>query len=1256
MLQSSRTWEKSSQRYTPFDPPEPVRITVELTTSGNYKRKINQYGKEARIGKGRHGEVYLCHLEEEMDKKVAIKVVKRSNPRDKIKLLRRNYQQSETTFGTERPWPMNSTENSIRKEIAIMRKCRHPNIVRLLEVIDDPRQEKIFMIMEYCSGGPVQWATESREPILRLEQIRRIMRDVVVGLEYLHSLGIIHRDIKPSNLLYSQDRTIVKIIDLGVSHYNSHRSIPQFASRSTPEDVSLFPVGDLQRTLGTPNFLAPEVVWFDDCNSSETGSNRSSVTIGEKTAMPKIRPPITDALDIWALGVTFYCLLFGHTPFNAPASSNDNVHHNEWMLYNQICTQDWEVSETMTAERIITGSRHPKDTSSEGYTVISLLDSMLQKNPLTRITVTDLKTHETLFTFHTVLLPFTLCIQLLAFTLSSLETHWSSVVAPVPKDSPQKNGDVLHLADLTAPRLGTQAREDESWAYESREFLRTLAVGKEVSFASIHSLPSNDDVPRDIGTAEINGLDLASEILKNGWAKLKEAKREPIPEDLKRKELENEAKEAKKGVWNPDGPQARQVHYTMPENTQAFLSEWKSKNIDGIVEQVRDGSNLRVRLLLPTGDHQFINISMAGVRCPRTSSKQGEPSEQWGEEAKFFTESRLLQRAVRVQILSVPTPAATPFQTGPNAPAPAPVTLFIGNVLHPAGNIAEHLVSTGLARVVDWHAGILAAGGGMQRLREAERTAKERRAYLYANTAALAISRTGSVAGGPAKAFDATVIRVWSGDQVSVVDKDGKERRLQLSSTRGPKLSDPRQAFYAQEAREFLRKRLIGKRVKVTIDFIRPREGDFEERECATIRYGNQNSNIVEQLIEKGLAGVVRHRRDDEDRSPDYDKLMAAEQVLFLPKDNQVLTLVLGGIRAPRTARNPSEKTEPYGNESLDFATRRYMQREVEFEVDTTDKSGGFIGALYINKTENAAVELVREGLATVHAFSADNLPWARQLYDAEAEAKKEKRNIWVDYNEEVEQDTEAQQDADAIPLKSEYLDVIISDVRTKNGLNFSVQVLNTEGIASLEKLMKEFSLHHSGAVTAPPGFVPKGGDFVSAKFSDGAWYRAKVRRASPVKKEAEVTFIDYGNQDTVPFSNIRPLDPKFRTLPGQAQDARLSFVKLVGEESEYHAEAVDRFRSLCEGRKFIANIDHKEGSLLHLRLIDPSDPAAAQDPYACINVDLIREGFASIDRKGCKYLQAYAPGLKRLKEAVAEAKRERAGMFEFGDVEEDDD
>jgi staphylococcal nuclease domain-containing protein 1 len=63
------------------------------------------------------------------------------------------------------------------------------------------------------------------------------------------------------------------------------------------------------------------------------------------------------------------------------------------------------------------------------------------------------------------------------------------------------------------------------------------------------------------------------------------------------------------------------------------------------------------------------------------------------------------------------------------------------------------------------------------------------------------------------------------------------------------------------------------------------------------------------------------------------------------------------------------------------------MQRDVEIEIESTDKVGGFIGALYLNKTENAAIELVKEGLAAVHTYSAEGLSWSKQLLDAEVRA-----------------------------------------------------------------------------------------------------------------------------------------------------------------------------------------------------------------------------------------------------------------------------
>lgn len=115
------------------------------------------------------------------------------------------------------------------------------------------------------------------------------------------------------------------------------------------------------------------------------------------------------------------------------------------------------------------------------------------------------------------------------------------------------------------------------------------------------------------------------------------------------------------------------MFYVVKRNTK--LTHW----LAAIVEQVRDGSTVRVRMLMPDGDHQYANIALAGVRCPRLSSKPEETSEAFAEEAKFFTESRLLQRAVRVQLLSLPAPAATPFQNTQNGSAPAPASIFIGN-------------------------------------------------------------------------------------------------------------------------------------------------------------------------------------------------------------------------------------------------------------------------------------------------------------------------------------------------------------------------------------------------------------------------------------------------------------------------------------------------------------------------------------------------------------------------------------------------
>ena len=210
----------------------------------------------------------------------------------------------------------------------------------------------------------------------------------------MHHRGIIHRDIKPANLLWTKDRAVVKIIDFGVAYFNPES--PSLKDSQDSGDHLLFNKADLLKRIGTPSFLAPEIVWFDDaiqefpCASCDTVAQRAPSVIAKgKKSLP--RPPITKAIDVWSLAVTFYCLLFGHTPFNVPKSANGNVYHNEYMLYSQICTQDWDVDETMGSEQTQTGGRHPADPKSEGYAIVNLLDCMLQKDPKERVSLSQLK-------------------------------------------------------------------------------------------------------------------------------------------------------------------------------------------------------------------------------------------------------------------------------------------------------------------------------------------------------------------------------------------------------------------------------------------------------------------------------------------------------------------------------------------------------------------------------------------------------------------------------------------------------------------------------------------------------------------------------------------------------------------------------------------------------------------------------------------------------------------------------------------------
>jgi serine/threonine protein kinase len=222
----------------------------------------------------------------------------------------------------------------------------------------------------------------------------------------VHFQGIIHRDIKPANLMWTSDRRTVKITDFGVAHISatqrfagSGKNRPVAGATTTEPDNDLqllFDDSELCKTAGTPSFLAPEVVYdfgtdIPPLPSSEVLAVRdsnSATTLHASSPPPTHRPPITKAIDVWAFGVTLYCLLFGRTPFRV-----ENNH--EFALYGVICTQDWDVPTSMGLDCISTKGRHHDcldDTPcSEGAEIIKLLERLLQKDMSKRITLDETK-------------------------------------------------------------------------------------------------------------------------------------------------------------------------------------------------------------------------------------------------------------------------------------------------------------------------------------------------------------------------------------------------------------------------------------------------------------------------------------------------------------------------------------------------------------------------------------------------------------------------------------------------------------------------------------------------------------------------------------------------------------------------------------------------------------------------------------------------------------------------------------------------
>ncbi|XP_033030165.1 calcium/calmodulin-dependent protein kinase kinase 2 isoform X7 [Lacerta agilis] len=283
--------------------------------------QLNQYTLKDEIGKGSYGVVKLAYNEND-NTYYAMKVL------SKKKLMRQaGFPRRPPPRGAKPPLegfcqPKGPIEQ-VYQEIAILKKLDHPNVVKLVEVLDDPSEDHLYMVFELVKKGPVM-EVPNLKPLTE-DQARFYFQDLIKGIEYLHYQKIIHRDIKPSNLLVGEDGHI-KIADFGVSN--------EFKGTDAL----------LTNTVGTPAFMAPETL-------SETRKIFSG-----------------KALDVWAMGITLYCFVFGQCPF---------MDERILSLHSKIKSQMLEFPDQ-------------PDISDE---LKDLIMQMLDKNPESRITVPEIKVH-----------------------------------------------------------------------------------------------------------------------------------------------------------------------------------------------------------------------------------------------------------------------------------------------------------------------------------------------------------------------------------------------------------------------------------------------------------------------------------------------------------------------------------------------------------------------------------------------------------------------------------------------------------------------------------------------------------------------------------------------------------------------------------------------------------------------------------------------------------------------------------------------
>jgi protein-serine/threonine kinase len=217
------------------------------------------------VGKGHIGRVYLVRSTLD-DKLYAMKVIKKL---DMIKA------------------------NSIKRaftEREILISCSNPFIVSLYHCWHEG--DSIYFVMEYCSKGDL-FSILQKNSRLPEESARFYCAEILLALEYLHSVGYVYRDLKPENVLI-HDSGHIKLTDFDLAKIstlpNKSITIKNFLSQSNGMTVSTInPNFTCNSLVGTEQYIAPEMIKNE---------------------------PYTSCVDWWTFGILMYELLVGRPPFN----------------------------------------------------------------------------------------------------------------------------------------------------------------------------------------------------------------------------------------------------------------------------------------------------------------------------------------------------------------------------------------------------------------------------------------------------------------------------------------------------------------------------------------------------------------------------------------------------------------------------------------------------------------------------------------------------------------------------------------------------------------------------------------------------------------------------------------------------------------------------------------------------------------------------------------------------------------------------